>query len=506
MVCQLRIRIAFLHRILGFCFWLLRKQLFRNPFFLFAFMIYCPGQSDDCCFFAIKQVLFLCSVIVFCQKGKRMEAKKKIEQRLKPVLTQLEAVSGLPEMFRGCFMNTLDTTVTRHVPGDTFIITGDIEAMWLRDSTAQVLHYVRFADDSEVAAMIEGLLARQAACVAIDPYANAFNETASSRHWDSNDLPKPDDRVWERKYEIDSLCWPLLLAERLEEKTGSRKFLTPAFHQMMKTIVRVFRREQHHENSEYRFIRHSPYPEPDLGPDGRGAPVAPAGMTWSGFRPSDDACRYGYLVPSNLFAASVLRSLIRFADNLGDSGLAEEAALLRKEILEGLEQHAVVGTAKNGEIWCYETDALGHHLLMDDANCPSLLCLPWLGICSREEPRYLRTRAFVLSRDNPYYYSGSAAEGVGSPHTPKGFIWPIGLCVQILTSVNDEEAAAVLRMLLTTHAGTCLMHESFDPNRPEKFTRSWFAWANSMFGEAIHTLYDEGRLQNVLALSRVEKV
>ena len=435
-----------------------------------------------------------------------MQAKEIVAQRLAPVRAQLESVPGLPEMFQACFLNTLETTVTRQDPGDTFIITGDIEAMWLRDSTAQVLQYIRFADDPAVARLIEGLLARQAACVAVDPYANSFNETASGRHWDSSDLPAPDPRVWERKYEVDSLCWPLLLAERLEKKTGERSFLTPEFHQMMRTIVEVFSLEQHHENSEYRFIRHSPYPEPDLGADGRGAPVAPSGMTWSGFRPSDDACTYGYLVPSNLFAVRALRSLIRFAGILGDSVLAEKSCALREEMLAGLERHAVVPTEKYGEIWCYETDALGHHLLMDDANCPSLLSLPWLGVCDRKDPRYLRTRAFVLSRDNPYFHAGAAAEGVGSPHTPKGYIWPIALCVQILTSVNDKEAAACLRMLLTTHAGTRLMHESFDPDQPDRFTRSWFAWANSMFGEAIHTLYDEGRLPRVLALSGVEKI
>ncbi len=434
-----------------------------------------------------------------------MQAKENIAQRLEPVLEQLEPVSGLPEMFRSCFLNTLETTVVRQEPGDTFIITGDIEAMWLRDSTAQVLHYVRFADHPAVSAMIEGLLARQVFCISVDPYANAFNESASGRHW-TRDLPEPDPRVWERKYEVDSLCWPLLLAGRLEEKTGTRNFLTPEFHQMMRTVVRIFQQEQNHETSKYYFIRNSFFPHDGLGSDGRGAPVAHSGMTWSGFRPSDDACTYGYLVPSNLFAASVLKTLIRFAAFLKDVSLANDAIRLREEILHGLERYAVVKTEKYGEIWAYETDGMGHHLLMDDANCPSLLSLPWLGICSKDDPRYLQTRAFVLSKDNPYYFSGKTAEGIGSPHTQKGFIWPIALCVQILTSADDNEAAAALHMLLTTHAGTRLMHESFNPNEPLEFTRSWFAWANSMFGEAIHTLYDEGRLRNVLKLSRIQSV
>ena len=420
-------------------------------------------------------------------------------------MDQLSIIPGLPEMFRNCFLNTLETTVTRRKPGDTFIITGDIEAMWLRDSTAQVLHYVRFADEPAVAEMIEGLLARQAACIAVDPYANAFNETASGRHW-TRDLPEPDPRVWERKYEIDSICWPLLLAERLYKKTGRSFFLTPEFHQMMRTIVQVFRREQHHETSEYYFIRNDCPPQDTLVLDGRGVNVASVGMTWSGFRPSDDACTYGYLVPSNLFAVRILSPLISFARMVDDIALAEDAVLLQKEIRDGLEHHALVQTEKFGEIWAYETDGLGHHLLMDDANCPSLLSLPWLGICSRNDSRYLRTRAFILSRDNPFFVSGNMAEGIGSPHTPGGYIWPISLCVQILTSEDDEEAASIMRMLLTTHAGTRLMHESFDPDQPEKYTRSWFAWANSMFGEAVHFLYDEGRLQKVLELSRIKHV
>ena len=391
-----------------------------------------------------------------------MDTKTIIEQRLEPVLDQLKSVTGLPEMFRGCFMNTLETTVKRLEPGNTFIITGDIEAMWLRDSTAQVLHYIRFAEDAAVAEMIEGLLARQAACVVLDPYANAFNETANGRHW-TKDLPEPHDSVWERKYEIDSLCWPLLLAERLQEKTGRANFLTPAFHQMMRTVVRVFRQEQHHEDSDYYFIRHRCPPQDTLSHDGRGAPVSKTGMTWSGFRPSDDACTYGYLVPSNLFAAKVLPALSRFALNLGDAALAEDAARLREEILRGLEQYALVETEKYGEIWCYETDGLGNRLLMDDANCPGLLSLPWLGICDRNDPRYLRTRAFVLSPDNPYYFSGKSAKGIGSPHTRKGYIWPIALCVQILTS-DDKPKLVLFHFVSSTFHSLCQRMTGLSPS------------------------------------------
>ena len=138
--------------------------------------------------------------------------------------------------------------------------------------------------------------------------------------------------------------------------------------------------------------------------------------------------------------------------------------------------------------------AMGAQLLMDDANTPSLLSLPYLGICPANDPLYLRTRSFVLSKHNPYYYEGSSACGIGSPHTPEGYIWPISLCIQGMTSLQPAERAKILRMLLTTHAGTARIHESFDPNQPSAFTREWFAWANSMFGELVFRMHEQKEL------------
>ena len=222
-------------------------------------------------------------------------------------------------------------------------------------------------------------------------------------------------------------------------------------------------------------------------------------MTWSGFRPSDDACRLGYLVPSNLFAAGVMADAAYFAALLGDEALAREATALREEILDGVAKYALVEHPNHGQIFAYETDGLGHYTLMDDANVPSLLSLPYLGLCQKDDPLYLRTRAFVLSQDNRFYYEGPRAQGVGSPHTPAGYIWPIALCMQALTTDAVDEIAGLLTQLLTTHAGTRFMHESFDPAKPEDFTRSWFAWANSLFGETVYRLYEDGRLDDVLA-------
>lgn len=415
-------------------------------------------------------------------------------QKLEP---QLRAYPELWDHFHKCFLNTIETTVQQS-DGDTFVITGDIPAMWLRDSTAQVLHYLRFADHSEVADMVEGLLQRQADCILRDPYANSFNREEISGSPHNRDLPRVSGWVWERKYEIDSLCYPLWLAEKFYKKTGRTAFLNETFAEALQAILTVFRTEQNHSTSPYYFIRTDCPPSDTLTCEGRGEPVAVTGMTWSGFRPSDDACKYGYLVPSNLFAVRALKSAEKLASLAGWEDLAAQSAALGAEIAEGVRKHGLVEHPEFGRIYAYEVDGLGNANLMDDANVPSLLALPYLEVCEKDDPLYLRTRAFVLSSENPYYYQGSLARGIGSPHTPAGYIWPIALCVQAMTSTDVGEIANILKTLMNTHGGTGFMHESFDPNAPEQFTRDWFAWANSMFGELVFRLYEEGTLSQVI--------
>lgn len=437
------------------------------------------------------------------RKKKHMNVTEAIRSRIAALRPVLQQTPGLWEMFERCFLNTVETTV-QQTQGDTFVITGDITAMWLRDSTAQVLHYLRFADDPAVAQMLEGLIARQAACILRDPYANAFNREESS-YKPFDDRPRANDWVWERKYEIDSLCYPMWLAEKYLQRTGSTAFLTADFHAALRTAVGVLRTEQNHpENSTYRFERDDCPPSDTLSHDGKGAPVAYTGMTWSGFRPSDDACQYGYLIPSNLFAARALQSAALLAQALGDAALAQEAVALSAEIAEGVQKYGVVEHPEFGRILAYEVDGMGGVNHMDDANVPSLLSLPYLETCTPEDELYQNTRRFVLSKANPYYYTGRYASGVGSPHTPEGYIWPISLCVQAMTSTDLDEIAALLHTLLHTTGGTGFMHEGFDPDAPENFTRSWFAWANSMFGQLVYLLYEADWLEEVLA--RMEKL
>jgi meiotically up-regulated gene 157 (Mug157) protein len=393
----------------------------------------------------------------------------------------------LAALFRNCFPNTLSTTMRPQPDGTTFVITGDIPAMWLRDSAAQVRPYlILAADDTSFADLIEGVVRRQLRSILLDPYANAFNERDDGRgHQD--DLTEMSPWVWERKYEIDSLCYPLQLAYLLWRATGRTAHFDDTFRAAASEILALWRREQRHgPASPYRFTRLNCPPGDTLHYDGLGSPVVETGMTWSGFRPSDDACSYGYLVPANMFAVAALGQLAQIAEGvLGDTALAEQARQLAQEIDAGIRTHAVVEHPAYGRIYAYETDGMGRYNLMDDANVPSLLSMPYLGYCSADEPVYLNTRRFILSAENPFYFQGQAAAGIGSPHTPHGYIWHIALAMQGLTANERDEQERVLALLESTDAGTGYMHEGFSVDDPGQFTRPWFAWANSLFSELV---------------------
>ncbi len=386
-------------------------------------------------------------------------------------------------VFRECFTNTLATTIEPLPDGTAFVVTGDIPAMWLRDSTAQLTPYLHFLDDPRLADTVAQVSRRQLIFILHDPYANAFNR-APNGAGHSNDLTELDAWVWERKYEIDSLCYPIQLAYdfwRITERTDHLNDFVAA----ARTIIALWRTEQDHAGrSSYRFQRLNSAASDTLAREGRGPIVAPTGLTWSGFRPSDDACALGFNIPGNVFAAVELTHIAEIASGVfDDTDLASAAVDLQREIEDGIRNHGVVTAAGIGTVYAYEVDGLGNYLLMDDANVPSLLSVPLLGWCADDDPLYLATRAFLLSDQNRYYHRGSAASGQGSPHTPSGTIWPIGLAVEGLTARTGEEKAAILRTLVATDAGTRRMHESFHKDDPTAFTRDWFSWANAMFCE-----------------------
>lgn len=390
-------------------------------------------------------------------------------------------------LFTKCYPNTLETTTKLLEDGSAFVITGDIHAMWLRDSSAQVHHYLPLAAESkEIADIIEKMISRYTLYVPIDPYANAFNECDNDRgHKDDITFRSP--WVWERKYEVDSLCSVIFIAYKFYKKTGRTSHFTDAYQKMLTVILDLWETEQYHaERSPYTFERTNCRASDTMTRGGKGEPVGYTGMTWSAFRPSDDACLYNYLIPAEMYAVVTLGYTAEIArDIYNDEALALRAEKLAAEIDGGIKAYGIVEHEKYGRIYAYETDGLGNYNLMDDANVPSLLSAPYLGYCAADDEIYQNTRKFILSEDNPYYFSGKVLHGVGSPHTHKGFVWPISLALQGLTSTDDAEIEKILNMLVASHAGTYYMHESIDANDENRFSRSWFAWANSIFSELV---------------------
>ena len=418
-----------------------------------------------------------------------------VNKRMDEYCKKIEKTSQkLASLYRNCYPNTLETATEFLDDGSIFVLTGDIPAMWLRDSTAEVSHYIPLAkDNKDIAEIIEGVIRKQRKYIEIEPYANAFKRAPDS-HEEFDDYPKNNPIVWERKYEIDSLCYPIRLTYLYWKATGDNSILDESFINSVRTTVSLWRTEQHHaEKSPYRFTRKN-CPESDtLKNDGLGNPVEYTGMTWSGFRPSDDACRYGYLVASNMFAVVALGYISEMlkAAYPSETELLAECESLCEEIHNGIEKYAVLNNEKYGRIYACEVNGKGDYFLFDDANVPSLLSAPYLGYCGYEDEIYRNTRRFILSKDNPYYYEGKFAKGVGSPHTPEGYIWHIALSMQGLTSNDPEEIKEILHMLETTDGNTGFMHEGFDANNPDKFTRSWFSWSCALFAELVEKAVDE---------------
>ena len=408
-------------------------------------------------------------------------------------IAEVKAKIADPElawMFENCYPNTLDTTVDYELidgKPDTFVITGDIDAMWLRDSTAQVWPYMPYiTEDEKLRLLVEGLVRRQTKCVLLDPYANAFyKDMTRESHW-KDDRPAPRDGVHERKWEIDSLCYTIRLANEYYQLTGDASIFDAQWQKGAKLIVQTFREEQRKEGTTFRFIRQTDRMIDAPLFAGQGRPVNPVGLIASAFRPSDDSTLYPFLIPSNLFAIQSLRQLeVIFRDVVGDAKFAGECRALADEVQQAVDKYAKVEHLDYGQIYAYEVDGFGNRAFWDDANVPSLMSLAYLGVHQPTDPIYVRTRRFLLSENNPYYFQGTAADGQASPHTGNVRIWPMGIILRAMTSTSDEEIAHCLTMLKETHAGTGFMHEAFNKDNPDDYTRDWFAWANTLFGELI---------------------
>jgi len=429
------------------------------------------------------------------------EAKRRFTSpAVEKTIAQVQSTIGNQElawMFGNCFPNTLDTTVDfSMVDGrpDTYVITGDIDAMWLRDSSAQVWPYLPLMpQDARLQQLIAGVINRQTRCILLDPYANAFyKEPTKVSEWKS-DFTDMKPGVHERKWEVDSLCYTLRLAHGYWKTSGDTAPFDDAWRAAVAKIVQTFREQQRkHDHGPYHFMRRTETQTDTVAGRGYGNPANPVGLICSMFRPSDDATVFPYLVPANFFAVVSLRQAAEMLEQIHhDTGAATDCRALADEVEAALQKYAIVHHADFSKVYAYEVDAYGDYYCIDDGNVPSLLSLPYLGAVKTGDRIYQNTRHLVLSPDNPYYCQGNAANGPGGPHVGMDMIWPLGLIVQGLTSTSDDEIKQCLVTLQKTHAGTGFMHEAFHKNDPSHFTRSWFAWANTIFGELVLKTFNE---------------
>ena len=414
------------------------------------------------------------------KETERLFRSEAVEKEIQNIVKKLTN-KRLAWMFENCFPNTLDTTVHygEEADGtpDTYVYTGDIPAMWLRDSGAQVWPYVQLAGkDKKLEKMLAGVINRQFKCINIDPYANAFNHYPDpDGRWmtDETDM-KPE--LHERKFEIDSLCYPIRLAFEYWKITGNTSVFGSEWVKAVENILQTFHTQQKKDGrGTYKFLRVTDRALDTMNNAGWGAPVKPVGLIASAFRPSDDATTLQFLVPSNFMAVSSLRKAAEILTKVNkNTALATQCADLANEVSDALKKYAVYDHPKYGKIYAYEVDGFGSYFLMDDANVPS--------------------RRYVWSEDNPYFHRGKAGEGIGGPHIGNDMIWPMSIMMRAFTSKDDQEIRQCIEMLMNTDAGKGFIHESFYKNDANNFTREWFAWQNTLFGELIIKLVNDGKL------------
>ncbi|MGI6392322.1 MAG: glycoside hydrolase family 125 protein [Candidatus Izemoplasmatales bacterium] len=362
--------------------------------------------------------------------------------------------------------------------GMTFVYTGDIHAMWLRDSSAQVLPYLQFMEmDQDVKHMVRGLLLQQFEQIRRDPYANAFN---------------PDGSVFEKKFEIDSLCYPLWLADKYYSLTADDTIFDYFFELTVRKVIETLRNEQNHSDHNYRIENEydRSVGSNDFNPESK--------LIWSGYRPSDDVCHYKYFISGNMFAVATLEKMAILFENLGlDDELRLEMEDLAEEVRTAIETYGVYDHPVYGKIYVFETTGLtsdsgsaAEKILADAANIPSLLAAPWLGYLEVDDQVYQNTRAFILSDDNPYYHEGTYASGIGDPHDSiyhenpaLPVVWHMALAMQGLTATDPDEIDLMLAYMKNTTAGTYVMHEAFNANNPSQYTRDFFTWPCALYAE-----------------------
>ena len=448
----------------------------------------------------------------------------------------------LARLFENAFPNTLDTTVKWHVDGrqkthkvkhskgqgrdgawqgpQSFIVTGDINAEWLRDSTNQLAQYQALASkDKKIENLILGAINTQVEYVIESPYCNAFQPPPAS-HIPATSNGQNDDvhpayessRVFECKYELDSLAHFLALGNQFYASSKSTAFVTPRWYMALETILEVLKEQAKptfnsttgkFEVNEYRFLRTTSTGTETLNLAGIGNPLNEGtGLIRSAFRPSDDATTFGFFIPANAMMAVELKRVAEIVKFNGKRDLSKSLLTQAESIEKGVWEHGVVPHKKYGNVFAFEVDGYGSQVLMDDANLPSLLALPLMGFVEASDKTYQNTRKMILEQNgNPYYLSGKGFSGIGGPHIGLQYAWPMSRLVQAMTSDDDEEILDSLEAVLKS-SKLGLVHESINVDRVADYTRrclsagfiakdidntvgSWFAWANSVFAQAI---------------------
>ena len=393
-----------------------------------------------------------------------------------------QVCSNYPEactLFKKAFVDTWDNGITWLKDGTVFLVTGDIPLMWLRDSSAQVTHYLALVEHSSIQRLIEGVLRRQMKWIELDVYGSAFRMFLDFDHVGKTRLTDWDFKcgrtihVAQHDYEMDSLAYVVRLAYQYWKKTG-RTCWMQTVQKTWHRIVDMWILEQDHSKSTYTY--------PTLENNGKGTSVCKTGMSWAGMRPSDDKMKYHYNIPGQLFAAKALEYMEEMSSLWSDDTLKQKASKLRLEIMKGVEKYGVVDG-----VLAYETDGCGHHLMADDANIPSLLSLPYLDI---HRPEYEKTRLNILSDENPWWSKG----GIGSPHTNgRGHPWHLAMIME-----GWEDRSTLERVLKTAYGGS--LHESVTMTGGS--TRKWFGWANALFSEWLMQTSDKTPLKTYQKTAR----
>lgn len=462
-----------------------------------------------------------------------VECRTFISPDLENTLTRLNSSITDPDLFRlfeNAFPNTLDTAIkwkgyaANNTDEElTFIITGDINAMWLRDSSNQMQSYLPLLNNSaannSIASLYRGVINLQARYLLTSPFCNSFQPPVESGIPPADNSAASDDvvvppynnaSVFECKYELDSLAAFLEISTNYYAGTNDLAFFSKyQWVQAVEAVLSVARAMMTStyaangsvNTSPYSFTRMTDRASETLENDGIGNPVqSGTGLVRSAFRPSDDATIFQFLIPANMMFSRYLNSSAQIMNAIpGQTDLANEMSALASSLHSSISDHGITSNSRYGNIYAYEVDGYGSQNLMDDANIPSLLSAPFLGYLDEEDEVYQNTRKFILSASNPYYMQGPVINSVGGPHDGPGYAWPMASIVRIFTTDNDTEITNALQEILSSTDRLGLIHESINTRNQSDWTRQWFSWANGLFGQMVLDL--ENRKPQILKQS-----